>query len=100
MKEMDNEIDERRRRGDRVFSKIEMSDTVPISGLIIAQFIMKDLEHTTAIEKWGRKRGDWRLSLSLLSSSMREICFQFALILSLTLLFPPFPAFPTHRSAG
>jgi hypothetical protein len=56
MKEMDNVIQEKMRCGEMRGSKIELSDIVPISGLILSQFYMKEVELTTAMEKWAPKK--------------------------------------------
>jgi hypothetical protein len=55
MKEMDNDIIQKRKSGICEMSKVVMTSVVPISGLIMARFHMYECELKTSIEIWGHR---------------------------------------------
>ena len=53
VKEMDKEIDELRKENPgQVKKKLEMTDVVPVAGLIMARFHIYECECNTALEMW------------------------------------------------
>jgi hypothetical protein len=62
MKEMDEEIRQRSKSGSLAETKaIEMTDIVPVGGLIMARFHILECELRTAMELWGRRTRNLRL---------------------------------------
>jgi len=57
MKQMDVEIQERRASGNvEACGKMEMTDVVPIGGLIMARIHILECEMRTALERWDKKK--------------------------------------------
>ena len=56
MKQMDDKIRSCREKGEVAPTAIEMSDIVPIAGLVMARFHMMDCELRTVQEMWGLAR--------------------------------------------
>ena len=61
MKKMDDEIYEKRKmekgkgkKGEEKTRGFQMTDVVPIAGLVMARFSMFECEHRTALELWGK----------------------------------------------
>ena len=52
MKEMDEKIAEAKREGKMEKKKLELSDVVPVAGLVMARFHVKNCELNTAIQHW------------------------------------------------
>ena len=75
MKAMDDEIQLRRARGDLEARELEMSDVVPISGLIMARLHVLECELRTAVEIWDHKRDAQLLKDSRTSSLARTQAF-------------------------
>jgi hypothetical protein len=55
MKSMDEEIRRRRKNGEAESSKLEMTDVVPIGGLVMARLHVIECELKTALELWTPK---------------------------------------------
>ena len=52
MKEMDKEIELAKKEGTREKKKLEMSEVVPMAGLVMARFHVYNCELSTSIEHW------------------------------------------------
>ena len=58
MKQMDEKIREERRQGIRQEKeRVEMTSTVPIAGLVYAQFHVIECELSTSIDIWAQQKG-------------------------------------------
>ena len=57
VKRMDQKIEEERKKGTRELKHLEMSDVVPVSGLIVARFHIYECECRTALDLWLPKKG-------------------------------------------
>ena len=55
MKEMDEKISEAKREGKMEKKQLELSDVVPVAGLVMARFHVKNCELGTAIGHWKKK---------------------------------------------
>ena len=52
MKKMDEKIAEGKKEGKMEKKKLELSDVVPVAGLVMARFHVKNCELSTALEHW------------------------------------------------
>ena len=56
VKAMDEEIKRKRQEGDLDGKRSEMTDVVPVSGLVMARFHILETECHTTLEIWGKKK--------------------------------------------
>jgi hypothetical protein len=74
MKQMDEEIVDQWKSGNREFKKVEMSHVVPVSGLIVGKVQMIAMELETAIEIWGHIKTKRDEDLSVNESAVTPSC--------------------------